>query len=147
MNFSEKFNWNLVSRFRSEIMGVAIILVVICHSDAFSWGKIQLYINEFMKVFAIGVDIFLFVSGIGLYFSMKKNSDVFCFYKKRFLRIIPEFLIISIAGSVILDFALSKIVQLYRGGGSCNSCLKSLESKLLLFHMLVKMACCGMLFL
>ena len=112
MNLSEKFNWNLVSRFRSEIMGVAIILVLICHTDSFfNWNMA----TDIFRVFAVGVDIFLFVSGIGLYFSMKKNGDVLYFYKKRFLRIVPEFLIISVISYAILDFISSETIQPFWG--------------------------------
>ena len=102
MVLNERFNWNLISRFRSEIMGVAIVFVLICHSDSFSWGGAQAFVKQIMPVFAIGVDIFLFVSGVGLYFSMRKNSNIYYFYKKRFLRIIPEFLIVSAASCALI---------------------------------------------
>ena len=97
------FNWNLISRFRAEIMGVAIILVLICHSDSFSWGGAQALVKQLIPALAVGVDIFLFVSGVGLYFSMKKNSNMLSFYKKRFLRVVPEFLIVSVASYAIID--------------------------------------------
>lgn len=104
MTLRGNFNWNLVSRFRPEIMGVAIIFVLIVHAQPFFGG---IMLNHITPLFTCGVDIFLFVSGIGLYFSMKKNGDVLLFYKRRFLRIVPEFLIVSAIGYAIIDI-LSK---------------------------------------
>ena len=43
----------------------------------------------------IGVDMFLFLSGIGLWFSWAKNPSVKRFYFRRFIRIYPAWLIIA----------------------------------------------------
>ena len=43
-----------------------------------------------------GVDLFMFVSGIGLYTSMSRNNDTRAFYKKRLLRIFPLYLILGL---------------------------------------------------
>lgn len=45
---------------------------------------------------SVGVELFIFLSGISLFFSMKKDEKVKQFYKKRIKRIIPTYLTIAI---------------------------------------------------
>lgn len=80
-----------VSRYRSELMGAAILFIILFHvplarSDAFFGLR---------RCGNIGVDMFLFLSGIGLWYSWVKNPSVKHFYKRRLLRILPTWLIIS----------------------------------------------------
>lgn len=81
-----------ISKYRSELMGIAIVFVALFHvplsSDELLFG---LY-----RCGNIGVDIFLFLSGIGLWFSWTKNPSVRSFYKRRLLRIYPTWLIIAV---------------------------------------------------
>ena len=95
-----------ISRFRGELMGAAMLFVILFHvslprSDAFFGLR---------RMGNIGVDIFLFLSGIGLWFSWMKGriqeSGVGSqevgfwhklgeFYKRRLLRIYPAWLIMA----------------------------------------------------
>lgn len=61
-----------------------------------------------------GVDIFLFLSGLGLYFSLSKgNVKLSQYYKKRFCRILPEFwLFLLITYIISLDFNLYSFCKL-----------------------------------
>ena len=45
----------------------------------------------------VGVDIFLFLSGVGLWFSWTKTPSVSHFYRRRLLRILPTWLLCSTA--------------------------------------------------
>lgn len=72
-------------------MGFAIILIMLYHLG-------------YAGIFNIGVDIFLLLSGMGVYYSQKKNTNTVAFYKKRLTRILPEFLIVSISVSLIYMF-------------------------------------------
>ena len=57
------------------------------------------------------MDIFLFLSGIGLYISMSKNK-IGKFYKNRFVRIIPKYLIVLIIYSLFVEnFNLFNVIQ------------------------------------
>ncbi len=56
---------------------------------------------------AVGVDIFMFYSGLGCYYSMIKNNNVLSFYKRRFIRIYPSFLIVMIPFLAYIDLAKS----------------------------------------
>ena len=45
----------------------------------------------------VGVDIFLFLSGVGLWFAWTKTPSVSHFYRRRLIRILPTWLICSTA--------------------------------------------------
>lgn len=108
---SKVFSWEGISRFRQEIMGVAILLVLVRHCDTFQWGALQPYVKHLVNPCAAGVDILLFVSGVGLYFSLCRNPAVLPFYGRRFMRLVPEYLVI--AG---LSYALMDVLCNIRGG-------------------------------
>ena len=80
-----------VSRYRGELMGAAIIFIILFHvplarSDMFFGLR---------RCGNIGVDMFLFLSGLGLWYSWVKNPSVKHFYRRRLLRIFPTWLVIS----------------------------------------------------
>lgn len=68
---------------RTEIMGIAIISVLIYHAFCWIYNPIGAF-----NIGYFGVDIFLFLSGFGLSFSYEKNK-IRTFYNNRFLRIMP----------------------------------------------------------
>ncbi len=87
------FNLSDFSKYRTQLMGVAAILILLCHS----WYCIEFpsIIKYFTVTCNIGVDIFLLLSGIGLFFSLNKSINSLCrWYCHRFLRIGIPFLII-----------------------------------------------------
>lgn len=80
-----------ISRYRGELMGVAILFVILFHvglprEDAFFGLK---------RMGNIGVDFFLFLSGMGLWFSWTKKPSLRHYYLRRFLRIYPTWLLIA----------------------------------------------------
>lgn len=81
-------NWNIISSSRNNLMGFAIILIMLYHLG-------------YADIFNIGVDVFLLLSGMGVYYSLNKDADIESFYKKRLVRILPEFMIVSISVSLI----------------------------------------------
>ena len=50
-----------------------------------------------------GVDIFMFVSGFGLFFSLERDHNILHFYKKRLLRIFPTYYLIGAISALFLD--------------------------------------------
>ena len=81
-----------LSRYRNEIYGVSILWIVLYH--AFMIGYEWPVYLAFLKCGLAGCDVFLFLSGISLYFSYLKYESKFRFYVKRMLRIyIPLFTI------------------------------------------------------
>lgn len=91
-------NLSFISKFRTELMGVAMLLVVWHHLPM----DINLSIYEFLKSNGgFGVDIFLLLSGMGLYFSTSKGLDVKTYAIKRAIRIFPIYALIIIIVSII----------------------------------------------
>lgn len=103
-NFSYgcKSPYYYLSKYRSELMGLAILWVVWFHSSVqLDFFRIS-FINKtfsFLKDIGYGgVDVFLLVSGMGIYNSLEKN-DISKYIKNRIKRITPvwwSFLIISV---------------------------------------------------
>ena len=86
-----EIEWADVSRYRGALMGAAILFIILFHvplarSDMFFGLR---------RCGNIGVDMFLFLSGIGLWYAWVKNPSVGHFYKRRLLRIFPTWLVIS----------------------------------------------------
>lgn len=107
---------SIISRYRNLLMGFSILWIAVFHS------KIQLpnQILHLIKCLGYGgVDIFLFLSGMGLYFSLNKNSDTLLFYKRRLLRLAPfylPFLIIWFLYNMsFTDISIAKMIKLFLG--------------------------------
>src|SRR5574344_11398 len=80
-----------ISRFRVELMGTAMLFVILFHV---SLPRSDMFFG-LRRMGNIGVDMFLFLSGIGLWFSWTKNPDWKRFFRRRYLRIYPAWLIIA----------------------------------------------------
>ena len=82
-----------ISKYRTHIMGAAMMWIMWFHSAFGGGGEVLHFIHN---IGFYGVDIFLLVSGLGLYFSMRKSKSVGEFYKKRAVRILPAYLIVTV---------------------------------------------------
>lgn len=69
---------------RTIVMGISMLMVMIFHSDLPIISKTFIYKN-----LHIGVDCFLFLSGLGIVQSLNKNDNIKEFYKRRIVRILP----------------------------------------------------------
>lgn len=73
----KSFDLHLVSKYRSALMGFAIIIIVFYHF--FNNGG-ETMIDKVLKIcFSqgyTGVDLFMVVSGLGLTFSMNKSENI-----------------------------------------------------------------------
>lgn len=112
-----KFEFQDFSKYRDVLMGLQIIMIIIFHftEDCANYnvkfsGIVSWYYN---LIKSSGVDMFLLLSGLGLYFSWKKNPNYQDFYKKRFSRILIPYLYIGSIAWVLWDLFLKKsgIVQ------------------------------------
>lgn len=85
MNRKTLIPYRLISERREEIMGVAILWVVLFHSSV----TIRLQPFAMLKSLGYGgVDLFLFLSGMGIWQSLSRHS-VSTFFKNRLNRIVP----------------------------------------------------------
>ena len=102
----KKIDLTCISSSRLFLLGIATLLVVFFHSDYLvieNVVKVNFLTNilKFIqKTGNFGVDLFLLLSGIGLYFSLSKNN-IKTFYKNRFIRILPVFIIVTVVYAII----------------------------------------------
>ena len=88
-------------------MGLAGLFIMICH-NSFRGTITPVYefnINYLRPIFQFGVDIFLLLSGFGLYYSYNKKPNVPLFYKRRFIRLLPSYFVCAIL--VVLGYVIS----------------------------------------
>ena len=91
---------SLISKYRTEVMGIASVMIMFGHTVF--WGNISYGVfTPIVTLGYCGVDIFLFLSGFGLFYSMQKGKSIKSFYCKRLLRILPTFLCVMILYSIL----------------------------------------------
>lgn len=101
--------YQLLTRYRFHIFGLALIWIFFRHTsyyNQFTYGLL----NPLVQIGDCGVDVFLFLSGFGLYFSYSKTCNIKEFYVKRFFRLLPSVIIL------ILSFAVIEVVLNINGG-------------------------------
>lgn len=97
---------------RPVLFGLSTLLVVFFHTYDMEFSFDIL--NVIRGSGDIGVEIFLFLSGLGLFQSMKSSHSLKAFYKRRFLRIMPAVVITALIKQLFLSKATvtQKIVNL-----------------------------------
>ena len=97
-------NLGILSKYRSELMGLSAISILICHAPG-NGVLMPAILNKILSLGTYGVDVFFFLSGFGLWFSLEnhfKNSGggITKWYQKRYLRLLVPYLIIAIPYSI-----------------------------------------------
>ena len=80
----------LIKKYRSALMGIAMIWILLFHT---SWNMIEPFYTVIHKGYG-GVDIFLFLSGFGIYYSLEKKRPLLSFYWRRIRKIYPSYLVV-----------------------------------------------------
>lgn len=81
---------NLLTKYRLQLMGISILLVMYYHTPVdVSHNPVLHILREYGY---ICVDIFVFLTGIGIYFSFLKEGSILNFYKRKAFRILPYYL-------------------------------------------------------
>ena len=89
-----------ILQYRAKLMGIAILAIILCHLS-------QLYpVMPWIRFGSSGVEIFFFLSGMGLVFSLRRNGNVLQFYGRRALRILPSYYIALILEAAVLSPAV-----------------------------------------
>ena len=81
--------FNTLFRHRKQCMAAAIILIVLYHTKA-TWSDGPM--KTVASFFYGGVDLFFFLSGIGCFFSWRRDRDPAAFLRRRALRVLPSYL-------------------------------------------------------
>lgn len=113
---TQKMKLSDLSKYRSELMGFAMILVV--------WHHLAMnlplpFYAYFKQNGGFGVDIFLLLSGLGLYYSTHKVLNLKEYYIKRAIRIFPIYTLVIcivtlIAGPYNISTLLLKVTTIGR---------------------------------
>ena len=108
MKWNRKWDMHALSDARSHLLGLATLWIAMFHSlhlDFFQPILFKLHLvdrlNRLRDTGNCGVDIFLFLSGFGLYFSLTRlrresAHPLKGFYRHRFSRVLPSYLVVSI---------------------------------------------------
>ena len=77
-----------VFKYRNIWMALAILWTVFYH---YNFATSNIITSNIRRFGFAGVDIFIFASGLGCYFSLAKDSNILNFMKKRFFKLIPTY--------------------------------------------------------
>ena len=100
-----RISYSLISTFRKELMGIAILWIFLFHSKIFFPAGFLFHPLRFLVSTGYGgVDLFFFLSGFGLMHHMEtKYRSSSSFYKKRFITIYPSYFIATIT-TLVIDY-------------------------------------------
>lgn len=105
--------YELITKYRMAIFGIAQIWILLRHTFYFNNYHFGIF-DGLIQTGDCGVDIFMFLSGFGLFFSYEKCNSLLEFYRKRVLRIVPSFVILIV---------FFRVVYILINGGSYLSLL------------------------
>lgn len=93
-----------ISKHRSELMGIGILGVMLGHY--LEWSQVIGYWTYLFKplIGLVFTEVFLILSGFGLYYSFSNKSEIYSFFKKRFDRLVVPFWILSVLYMVWLIY-------------------------------------------
>ncbi len=89
-----KWSYTLLSRHRGELMGLALLVILIFH--AFKLSLPVAAVKAIKTYGYLGVDVFIFLSAMGLSMSLsRKKQSLKEFYCRRFVRILPAYWLVT----------------------------------------------------
>ena len=103
-----------LSDVRGELFGFSIITIILFHfcedveKAGFGGAATAMTKINNLVLGSSGVEIFLFLSGMGLFYSLSGDPRLSSFYRKRLRRVLPAYLVFGGAGWLILDLLLRK---------------------------------------
>lgn len=100
-------SWGFLSKYRSELMGIACLWVML-HHNFFDWPSALEPLRRFSLYGNLGVDIFLLLSGVSLYYAWAKKPRLSDFYARRFVRLLVPYLLFALPYWAWRDLWLEK---------------------------------------
>ena len=88
------FQLSKISEYRTELMGMSAILILICHSVAYI--EMPRILHYVLSLGNIGVDLFLFLFVIRIWFSLTKplKGGVKYWYSNRYIKLLIHYLMV-----------------------------------------------------
>lgn len=96
------FNLKDISTYRTSLMGIATVGILMCHAT--SYGSDKPFLFGILGLGQLGVLLFFFLSGIGIYYSLSPKNvsrGAMLWYKKRFVRLLVPYIFIYGAALII----------------------------------------------
>lgn len=103
----------LINKHRVSLMGIAALLIFVYHECEVVFGSIPVinFIENFIRRTGFcGVDIFFLLSGMGLTYSIEKNT-LAKFYGKRYKRIVLPFLIAGVIWGILCGWSFLDYIK------------------------------------
>lgn len=97
---------NRLSSYRACVMATAIMGVLICHSKQLH------HLSPMFGFGSIGVEMFFFLSGMGLCYSWHKCPQLWTFWRKRFVRLFPAYFCVLFFIGCIIDSSILTLPNL-----------------------------------
>lgn len=91
---SRSVSLDVLSTYRTQLMGLAAIMILCCHAES-DGVSMHRSISWLLQWGNYGVDLFLLLSGCGMFFSLRRTHSIGKWYKKRYSRILIPYVIIS----------------------------------------------------
>lgn len=110
----KNITWNLLSKYRSELFGISIISIIVFHYfEDINVENPQGIVKIFTKLYllligSLGVEIFVFLSGLGLYYSLKSRFIIREYAIKRIKRTVIPYLLYGGLFWYIIDILIRK---------------------------------------
>lgn len=111
-----KFDLNNISKYRQEIYGITILWIMIHHGtimDKVSYPEQLKWLYVILTHGNVGVDIFLFLSGMGIYYSFVKDNRLDVYIKKRLVKILIPYCILGGTYYIYADIILRQSVRAF----------------------------------
>lgn len=93
------FNLGIFSTYRAELMGIATILIIVCHMPCFGVAMPH-WASTLLGSCGFGVDMFLFLSGMGIHNSYasngKKHKSLPYWWIRRYIRIVLPLIVLVV---------------------------------------------------
>ena len=102
----------LLSKYRTELMGFSMLMVMFFHTIGGLPVKALYSVKPFI-CFDFGVEFFIVLSAIGCTYSLDRNKDTIGFFKRRFKRIIPAFVVVVVLDFIVNDLLLEGNADLF----------------------------------
>ncbi len=118
--YGRGFHCGLVSENRNVLFGLSMVMIILFHFSedfhaAFEAGKVLPFpfwggwiLKYYRYVRSIGVELFVFMAGMGQYYSYHKNPGAWNYYKRRASRILIPYALLAIPFWFMVDGVLSK---------------------------------------
>ena len=106
-------DFGIINEYRTAIMGFSALWIYMFHlwqPVVKTEGILQMAEEYITQIGYCGVDIFFFLSGIGLVYAIGKGS-VGAFYQRRFSKVLPPFIVMAICKMFVDGWTFPEFIK------------------------------------